>query len=67
MLLLLRSLLEAVAVEPPVEPPATVTPGGIAAHRRPMLWLPYIPQPVRPVPQGRARKRRQEDIVFMGH
>jgi hypothetical protein len=61
MLLLLRSLLDGAAVQPPKAPPA-----GNVRQRRPMLWLPYQPQPHPPAPQGRARKRRQQDILFLG-
>lgn len=58
MLLLLRSLLQPVGVEPPVEPPQVG--GGVSPVRPKSLGWTY-----HAIPRRRTRKRRQADILLM--
>jgi hypothetical protein len=70
MLLLFRSLLEAVAPPEPPEPPATQG-GGVMVprkkwqHMHPMQSAPWHWVPFHPVARKRPRKKRDADLLLL--
>ncbi len=67
MLLLLRLLLEATT---PPEPPAPSTTTGSNQRRPHIQWLPaHVPYvaPTPFLPRRRPRKKREADLLFLGH